>query len=129
MMDALITFLGNIVATQQFFQVCIGGCTMWLIGWMVTRGRSDKEALPAPAAGVMADVPMHPFAQGPRELVDIMREQRDMDRRRTEDSGHIRECVRIIREEAKKQTEILDEIREDQRMEHKLTADRMHRHP
>jgi len=127
-MDAFLTFLANIVATQQFFQVCIGGCTMWLIGWMVTRGRSDKDALPAPAAGTIADVPTVPFAQGPREVLDIIREQRDMDRRRTEDNAHIRECVRIIREEAKKQTELLQEIAEDQRLEHRLNAERQHRH-
>lgn len=128
-MDAFLTFLANVVATQQFFQVCVGGCTMWLIGWMVTRGRNDKDALPAPAADTIADVPPIPFSQGPRELIDIIREQRDMDRRRTEDSSHIRECVRIIREETKKQTEILDQIRDDQRIEHRLNADRMHRHP
>ncbi|EIZ83710.1 hypothetical protein WYO_3723 [Methylobacterium sp. GXF4] len=128
-MDAFLTFLANVVATQQFFQVCVGGCTMWLIGWMVTRGRNDKDVLPAPAAGTIADVPPIPFSQGPRELIDIIREQRDMDRRRTEDSSHIRECVRIIREETKKQTEILDQIRDDQRIEHRLNADRMHRHP
>jgi len=128
-MDALLKFLGSIVATQQFFQVCIGGCTMWLIGWMVTRGRSDKESLPAPAAGTIADVPPIPFSQGPRELIDIIREQRDMDRRRTEDSAAIRECVRIIREEAKRQTELLSDIAEDQRVEHRLNAERLHRHP
>jgi hypothetical protein len=128
-MDAFLTFLANIIATQQFFQVFVGGCTMWLIGWMVTRGRNDKENLPAPAGGTIADVPPIPFAQGPRELIDIIREQRDMDRRRTEDSSHIRECVRIIREEVKKQTEILDEIRDDQRLEHRLNSERHHRHP
>ncbi|MBP2495371.1 hypothetical protein ABID82_002296 [Methylobacterium sp. PvP062] len=128
-MDAFLTFLANIVATQQFFQVCVGGCTMWLIGWMVTRGRNDKDALPAPAPGTIADVPSVPFAQGPREVLDIIREQRDMDRRRTEDSTHIRECVRIIREQALKQTELLQEIAEDQRLEHRLNAERQHRHP
>lgn len=127
-MDAFLTFLANIVATQQFFQVFVGGCTMWLIGWMVTRGRNDKESLPAPAAGTIADVPAVPFAQGPREVLDIMREQRDMDRRRTEDSTHIRECVRVIKEETKRQTELLQEIAEDQRLEHRLNAERQHRH-
>ncbi len=127
-MDAFLTFLANIVATQQFFQVFVGGCTMWLIGWMVTRGRNDKESLPAPAAGTIADVPPTPFSQGPRELIDIIREQRDMDRRRTEDSTHIRECVRVIKEETKRQTELLQEIAEDQRLEHRLNAERQHRH-
>jgi hypothetical protein len=95
---------------------------------MVTRGRNDKESLPAPAAGTIADVPPIPFSQGPRELIDIIREQRDMDRRRTEDSTHIRECVRVIKEETKRQTELLQEIAEDQRLEHRLNAERQHRH-
>ena len=128
-MDAFLPILANIVATQQFFQVFVGGCTMWLIGWMVTRGRNDKESLPAPAAGTIADVPPIPFSQGPRELIDIIREQRDMDRRRTEDTSHIRECVRVIKEEMKRQTELLQEIAEDQRVEHRLNAERQHRHP
>lgn len=29
---------------------------MWLIGWMMTRGRNDKKSLPAPATGTLADV-------------------------------------------------------------------------
>jgi len=128
-MDAFLTFLANIVATQQFFQVCVGGCTMWLIGWMVTRGRTDKDALPAPAPNSLADVPATPFTQGPREVIDMMREQRDMDRRRTEDSSQIRECVRIIREEAKKQTEILAKIAEDARVEARVAAERHQHHP
>lgn len=127
-MDAFLRFLANIVATQQFFQVCVGGCTMWLIGWMVTRGRNDKEAIPAPAPGSITDSPPMIYAQGPREIIDIIREQRDMDRRRTEDSSHIRECVRIIREEAKKQSELLSDIREDQRLEHRMTQERELRH-
>ncbi|MGU3408295.1 hypothetical protein [Methylobacterium brachiatum] len=127
-MDAFLTFLANIGATRQFFQVCVGACTMWLVGWMVTRGRSDKDALPAPAPCTIADVPVVPFTGGPRDTLDMLRELRDMARRRTEDSGHIRECVRIIREETKKQTELLQEIAEDQRLEHRLNAERQHRH-
>jgi hypothetical protein len=71
---------------------------------MVIRGRSDKHALPAPAPGTIADIPPIPFTRRPRELIDNIREQRDMDRRRTEDSAAIHECVRIIREETKRQT-------------------------
>lgn len=126
-MAELLTFLKDVIATQQFFQVAVGGCTMWLIGWMVTRGRSDKETLPPPAPATIADVPQ-PFMQGPIGLLDIIREQRDMDRRRTEDSQHIRECVRIIREESKQQTKILQEIAEDQRVEHRLNSERERRH-
>lgn len=127
-MDALITFLANILEKQTFFQVFVGGCTMMLIGWMVTRGRTDKDALPPPAPSTLADVPSIPFAQGPRDLIDMIREQRDMDRRRTEDSSHIRECVRIIREEAKEQTRILKTMAEDARVEARVAAERHHPH-
>jgi hypothetical protein len=128
-MDALMALFKGILDNQPLFQVFVGGSTFLLIAWMVTRGRNDKEALPPPAPGTISDPPMMPFAQGPAMLLDILREQRDMDRRRTEDSTHIRECVRIIREEVKKHTEILDEIRDDQRLEHRLNSERHHRHP
>jgi hypothetical protein len=51
-----------------------------------------------------------PFTQDPHELTDISREPRDMDRRRTDDTSHIRECVRPIKEETKRQTEFPQEI-------------------
>lgn len=128
-MDALITFLANILEKQTFFQVFVGGCTMMLIGWMVTRGRNDKDAIPPPAPATLADVPSIPFSQGPREVVDVMREIRDQGRRQTENSDHIRECVRIIREESKKQTEILALIQQDARVEARVAAERHHGHP
>lgn len=127
-MEALMAFVKGLLENQPLFQVFVGGSTFLLIAWMVTRGRNDKEALPAPAPGSIGDVPMVPFIQGPTMVLDILREQRDMDRRRTEDSMHIRECVRIIREEVKKHTEILDEIRDDQRIEHRLNSERERRH-
>jgi hypothetical protein len=127
-MEALMAFAKGLLENQPLFQVFVGGSTFLLIAWMVTRGKNDKDVLPAPAPGSVSDIPMMPFSQGPRELIDIIREQRDMDRRRTEDSSHIRECVRVIREEVKKHTEILDQIRDDQRLEHRLNADRQHRH-
>ena len=123
-MDALIAFLAGILEKQTFFQVFVGGCTMMLIGWMVTRGRNDKDALPAPAPATLADVPPLPFSQGPGDLIDMIREQRDMDRRRTEDSSHIRECVRVIREETKEQTQILKKMAEDARVEARVAAER-----
>ncbi|WP_342152299.1 hypothetical protein [Methylorubrum sp. SB2] len=106
------------IATQQFLQVFVGGCTMLLIGWMVTRARVDKEHLPAPAPATIADVPP-PFLHGPRETVDILRELRDLARRQAEDTGRIAECVRIIREEAKRQTEILGLIEREQAVENR----------
>lgn len=118
-MDVLLTFLSNVIATQQFLQVFVGGCTMLLIGWMVTRARGDKEHLPAPAPQTIADVPA-PFLQGPREAVDILRESRDYLRRMAEDTGKVRECVRIIREESKRQTELLDKIEREQALENRM---------
>ena len=61
-----LTFLKDVIATQQFLQIFVGGCTMMLIGWIVTRARGDREHLPPPAPIGIADVPM-PFMQGPRE--------------------------------------------------------------
>lgn len=117
-MEALITFLKDVIATQQFLQVFVGGCTMLLIGWMVTRARVDKEHLPPPAPAGIADVPA-PFMQGPREAVDILREMRDFARRTAEDTGRISECVRIIREETKRQTELLGQIEREQAIENR----------
>lgn len=124
-MEAFLNFLSTTIATQQFLQVFVGGCTMLLIGWMVTRARSDRDALPAPAPQTLADVPQ-PFLQGPREAVDVLREMRDLLRRAVEDLGRIAECARITREEAKRQTEILDRIEREQALENR-THGREHR--
>ncbi|WP_232628657.1 hypothetical protein [Methylobacterium sp. Leaf118] len=113
-----LTFLKDVIATQQFLQVFVGGCTMMLIGWMVTRARGDREHLPPPAAASIADVPP-PFLHGPRETVDLMRELRDLARRQTEDTGRIAECVRIIREETKRQTVLLGQIEREQAIENR----------
>ena len=42
-----LEFLGTTIARQEVMQIFVGGCTMLLIGWMVTRARGDKEHLPA----------------------------------------------------------------------------------
>jgi len=112
-------FLKDVIARQEFLQIFVGGCTMLLIGWMVTRARGDKDHLPAPAAATLADVPQ-PFLQGPREAVDILRELRDLARRKAEDISRIAECVRIMREESKRQTEILMAIEREQAVENRL---------
>lgn len=121
-MEALIAFLKETIATQQFLQVFVGGCTMLLIGWMVTRARVDKEHVPPPAPAGIADLPP-PFMQGPREANDILRELRDFSRRTSEDTSRIAECVRIIRDEAVKQTQILGMIEREQAIENR-THDR-----
>lgn len=118
-MEALLNFLKGTLATQEFLQVFVGGCTMLLIGWMVTRARSDRDHVPAPAAATIADVPA-PFTQGPREVIDLMREQRDLARRQSEDTAKIRECVRIIREQSERQTALLDKIEREQALENRM---------
>ena len=118
-----LTFLKDVIATQQFLQVFVGGCTMMLVGWMVTRARGDREHLPPPAPASIADVPM-PFMQGPRETIDLMREMRDLARRQTEDTGRIAECVHIIREESKRQTELLGLIEREQAIENRAHHER-----
>lgn len=118
-----LTFLKDVIATQQFLQIFVGGCTMMLIGWMVTRARGDREHLPPPAPAGIADVPP-PFLHGPRESVDLMRELRDLNRRQAEDTSRIAECVRIIREQATRQTEILSMIEREQAIENRAHHDR-----
>ncbi|QIJ76179.1 hypothetical protein GU700_17220 [Methylobacterium sp. NI91] len=118
-----LTFLKDVIATQQFLQIFVGGCTMMLIGWMVTRAQGDRDHLPPPAPASIADVPP-PFLHGPREAIDLMRELRDLARRQTEDTGRIAECVRVIREETKRQTELLGLIEREQAIENRAHHDR-----
>lgn len=125
MLEGLLTLLKDTIATQTLLQIFVGGCTMLLIGWMVTRAKNDRDALPAPAPQTLADVPPA-FTQGPRETVDLMRESRDFLRRIAEDIGAVRECARILREETRRQTEILDKIEREQALENR-SHDRGHR--
>ncbi|MEN3211396.1 hypothetical protein PUR23_15355 [Methylorubrum populi] len=113
-----LTFLKDVIVTQQFLQIFVGGCTMMLIGWMVTRARGDRDHLPPPTPVGIADVPA-PFLQGPREAVDLMRELRDLARRQAEDISRIAECVRIVRDETRRQTEILGLIEREQAIENR----------
>lgn len=117
-MEALIGFLKDLLASQPLMQVFVGGGTFLVIVYMVTRATRDKNALPAAAPHTLADVPP-PFLQGPREAVDLMREMRDLGRRVSEDISRIAECTRIIREEAKRQTEILSAIEREQAIENR----------
>jgi len=98
--------------------IFVGDCTVMLIGWMVTRTRGDRDHLPPPAPIRIADVPP-PFLQGPREAVDLMRELRDLARRQVEDISRIAECIRIVRDETRRQTEILGLIEREQAIENR----------
>lgn len=126
-MEHVIALLPALSA-QPVLQGIFGALAFILCTFMMLRANKDKQVLPPPAPGGITDVPQI-FAQGPSTILDIIREQRDMDRRRTEDSGRIAECVRIIREEIKKQTEILSDMREDQRVETRVAAERHHGTP
>ncbi|CAO4149379.1 hypothetical protein [Methylorubrum aminovorans] len=64
------------------------------------------------------------FLYGPRESIDLMRELRDLARRQTADTGRIAECVRVIREETKRQTELLGLIEWEQAIENPAHHDR-----
>lgn len=131
-MDALLSFAKDILSSQPIMQAFAGAAAIAIVAALVLRGTKDRDPVQHAPAGPIApgDISGIPpiFAQGPREVVDILREIRDFDRRRTEDSGHIRECVRTIRDETKRQTAILDEIRDDQRLEHRLNSERERRH-
>nr|USU31142.1 hypothetical protein NG677_17590 [Methylobacterium sp. OTU13CASTA1] len=131
-MDALLSFAKDLLMSQPIMQAFAGAAAIAIVAALVLRGAKDRDPVQHAPGGSVApgDISSVPaiFAQGPREMIDILREQRDMDRRRTEDSAHIRECVRTIRDETKRQTEILDEIRDDQRLEHRLNSERERRH-
>lgn len=117
-MEALLGFLKDMLSSQPLMQVFVGGGTFLVIAYMVTRATKDKNALPPVAAPSIADVPP-PFLQGPREAMDLMREVRDLGRRVSEDISRIAECTRIIREETKRQTEILSAIEREQAIENR----------
>ena len=53
-----------------------------------------------------------------------MRELRDLARRQAEDTGRIAECVRVIREETRRQTEILGLIEREQAIENRAHHER-----
>jgi hypothetical protein len=122
-MEPVLAFLKDVLASQPVLQTLVGGATFLLIAYMVMRATKEKNSLPAPAPGGITDTPTM-FSQGPRELLDIMREKRDFLRRISEDMSNVRECTRIMRDEAKRQTEILSQMSEDQRVEHRVAAER-----
>jgi len=113
-----LEFLKDTIARQETLQIFVGGCTMLIIGWMVTRARGDRDHLPPPAAATLADVPP-PFMQGPRETLDLMREMRDIARRSAEDGAHVREYVWGMLEEARRQTKLLSDIEREQAIENR----------
>ncbi|MDR7037412.1 hypothetical protein J2X36_002159 [Methylobacterium sp. BE186] len=122
-MEALFVFLKEILSSQPFLQVFVGGATFLLIAYMVTRAKQDKEELPPPAHGTLADIPPI-FAQGPRETLDYMREIRDCVRSSSEYLSRIAECARITREQAVRHTELLERIEREQAIENRSHTDR-----
>jgi hypothetical protein len=124
-MEALLNFLSTTIATQQFLQVFVGGCTMLLIAWMVTRARGDRDHAPATPSPVQALTdPPSPMATILREAVEILRETRDLLRRMAGDSERLRDCLRIIREHTERQTDLLDKIEREQSAENRSHRDR-----
>lgn len=120
-MKELIELLQNLLTSQPLLQVFAGCATLVLIAYMVLRAIKDKESLLKPAP--LPDVPPV-FSQGPREVIELVREQRESLRRVAEDTAPMRECLRIMREQSAKQTEVLEEIANELRTEHRLTAER-----
>ncbi|QRE77333.1 hypothetical protein [Methylobacterium aquaticum] len=75
----------------------------------------DAAAAPAAPAGATLAAPdgaLH--LQGAVAFTDMTREMRDILRECVELQRRIAECVRIMREEARKQTEILERIEREQ---------------
>ncbi|MCC0809320.1 hypothetical protein FPV16_24505 [Methylobacterium sp. W2] len=84
--------------------------------------------MPPPAPATLADVPP-PFLQRPREVVDIMKGLCDWARRQTEDTGRIAACVRIMREEAKRQSALPAAIEREQAIENRTHGRDAHASP
>lgn len=114
-MEALVGLLKDTFTSLPILQVFVGGVALIVIGYMVIRGHGDRQtaATPAPAVGTVADVPPI-FAQGPREMLDIMRELRDLGRRNDEDLSDIREAVRGLLDLARRMVDLLDRIEREQ---------------
>ncbi|MEE7479120.1 hypothetical protein [Methylobacterium hispanicum] len=66
-MEAYLNFHSTTIATQPFLQVFVAGCTMLLIGWMVTRDRGDSDHAPATLSPVQA------WADPPSPMATILR--------------------------------------------------------
>ncbi|ACL57556.1 hypothetical protein [Methylobacterium nodulans] len=111
-MEHLIALL-PLLSSMPVLQVIVGGLVSVVCVAMVLRANRDKAEAPPPAPGSLADGPLLHF-QGPAALLDLQREIRDLLRQGTEAQSRIAECVRIIREESRRQTEILDRIEREQ---------------
>ncbi|MFE1601651.1 hypothetical protein [Methylobacterium sp. ID0610] len=110
-MEHLIALL-PLLSSMPALQVIVGGIVALTCVAMVLRANRDKAEVPPPAPGTIGDAMLH--FQGPAALLDIQREIRDMLRQCTEYQGRIAECVRIMREENRRQTELLDKIEREQ---------------
>ncbi|MGE7418763.1 hypothetical protein [Methylobacterium tarhaniae] len=86
-----------------------------LLGGLKLMLKADKikDGAVAPAPAPIPDAPqMH--LQGNIAYLDLQREKRDLQREMRDHLGRIAECVRIMREESRRQTEILESIEREQ---------------
>ena len=120
-MEHLIALL-PLLSSMPALQVFVGGAVAVTCVAMVLRANKDRHEVPPVAPGTVADTTAHPLA-GPALILDLLRELRDLARQQTDYQGRIAECVRIIRQESHKQTEILDRIDREQAV-HNRAADR-----
>lgn len=118
--------LKDALSSQPILQIFAGGIALMVVAYMIMRGTKDRESgasgptLPAPAAGSITDVPAI-FAQGPREVLDAVRQMREDVRKMADNSTRIveelkdvRDDVRDVKNSAHRSNEILEAIEREQ---------------
>lgn len=118
--------LKDALSSQPILQVFAGAIALMVVAYMVMRGTKDRESsvasasLPAPAPGGISDVPPI-FAQGPREVMDAMRQIREDIRKVADNSSRVveelkdvRDDVRDIKNNTHRSNEVLEAIEREQ---------------
>ncbi|AWN51415.1 hypothetical protein [Methylobacterium sp. 17Sr1-1] len=119
-MEHLIALL-PLLSSMPALQVFVGGAVAATCVAMVLRANKEKHEVPPPAPGTVGDAMVH--LQGPAEVLTILRDLREIGRQQVEHLARIAECVRVTREEAKAQTDLLRSIDREQVI-HNRTVDR-----
>ena len=101
------------LAGYPVLQAAVGALILFGGLKLMLKADKIKDTAVAPAPAPIPDAPqMH--LQGNIAYLDLQREKRDLQREIRDHLGRIAECVRIMREESKRQTEILESIEREQ---------------
>jgi len=114
-MEHLIALL-PLLSSMPALQVFVGGAVAVTCVAMVLRANKDKHEVPAPAPGTVGDAMVH--LQGPAEVLNILRDLREIGRQQGEHLARIAECQRAAREQLTAQTDLLRSIDREQVRNH-----------